>query len=382
MLYYLANILWDSDDIRDRAPHDFKAAMYRVKHITDSYNKDVVIVAEGEGKKSGTFEFVEKRKTNKIKIHYLKYVNQKYIKRISSIITVTNYLVANVKSGDTILVYNAAPVQSISLLLFRLTLRRTRIIVEFEEFHRVENNVVRNTLMAVGEMLGILAANDFIFSNNNIRNKIRKVKFPLKTNNLLSFGYKNNDANSLIELNKATEHYSIPNIVYSGRMDYVGGIDIFVDALKYIEIECNIYITGKCDENIVNKIKKLKTSNKIYLLGFLPESEYFELLSNKCVCINPIRVNSSFSKFSFPSKIIQYLQTGNLVVSSAISALDSLGKINEYIYCYHNDNSFEMAKQIINACNDMESTNKAEIIKATADLISEDQVNLNCFLMN
>lgn len=382
MLYYLANILWDSEDVSNRAPHDFKAATYRVKHITYSYNKDIVIVAEGEGKESGTFEFVEKRKTDKIKVHYLKYVNQKYIKRILSIITVTKYLFANVKSGDTILVYNAAPVQSISLLFFRLTLRRTRIIVEFEEFHRVENNVIRNTLMAVGEMLGILVANDFIFSNNNIRNKINKVKFLLKANGLLSFGYKNNAATSLIELNDATEKYSIPNIIYSGRMDYVGGIDIFVDALKYIDIECNIYITGRCDENIVNKIKKLKTSNKIFLPGFLPESEYFKLLSNKCVCINPIRVNSSFSQFSFPSKIIQYLQTGNLVVSSAISALDSLGKLNEYIYCYDNDNSFEMAKQIINACIAMESTNKAEIIKATSDLICEDQVNLNSFLMD
>jgi glycosyltransferase involved in cell wall biosynthesis len=380
LLYYLANILWDSNDITDRIPLDFKAATYRVKHIIDSYNRNVIVVSEGEGKKRGKYEYVEKKVTDNIKIHYLKYVNRKFFKRIISVGIVTKYLFAHVKSGDTILVYNAAPVQSISLFLFRLSFRKVRVIIEFEEFHRVENNIIRNSLMAIGEIIGILEANDFIISNKNMSKKINSIKLLKKPNFLLSFGYKNNDINRKTEISKCFDECTKPNIIYSGRMDYVGGIDIFIEALNHLEIDCNIYITGKCDENLVGKIKNNQIANNIHLVGFLSETDYYKLLAKKCVCINPIRAHATFAKFSFPSKVLQYLQTGNLVVSSRISALDNLGELNNYILRYDNDSPRQLAGQITKACDEINSINKKEIIVATSKFIQNDQMNINNFL--
>ncbi|WP_238903628.1 glycosyltransferase [Clostridium sp. YIM B02506] len=381
MLYYLANILWDDEDIQDRMPLDFKAARYRVKHICNAYKGNIIIVSEGEGKVKKKFDAYKKSINEKIKIYYLDYFNNSKLKRLASIYTLTKYLFKNVKDGDSILSYNAAPVQSISMAIFRLSFRNVRIDIEFEEFHRVENNYIRNFMMSIGELIGIVIADRFIVANDNMMRKINRLKLFKKANIISSYGYLNSNIQSNMVLNNNTYNLK-PCILYSGRMDDVGGIDIFIDALKIININCEVIITGKCPEIIGEKLNCLSNKHSIQLVGYLDDTSYLRLLTRECICISSLKESTSFSKYSFPSKVLQYLQTGNVVVSSNVSSINKLQCLEEYLYIYKNDDPKEMAMQIEKAYYKVNKTRKVEIIEKTADFFKNDERKLFEFLNN
>jgi len=52
---------------------------------------------------------------------------------------------------------------------------------------------------------------------------------------------------------------------------------------------------------------------------------------------SPLRSKCDFARFSFPSKIIQYLEYGNIVISSEIEAINQLGILRKYIFTYPKD---------------------------------------------
>lgn len=103
-------------------------------------------------------------------------------------------------------------------------------------------------------------------------------------------------------------------IVYTGILNERYGIKDLVDAFDYIE-EQNYKLVlcgaGDCVEYILDKAKK---DNRIVYKGELTHKDAKYEQEQAKVLINPRSNNEEYTKFSFPSKTIEYLATGKPLI--------------------------------------------------------------------
>lgn len=138
------------------------------------------------------------------------------------------------------------------------------------------------------------------------------------------FNYKD-DYNS----NKERDN-NIKSVFYSGTLDERFGIMNLVDAFcmttnpNYRLVLCG---TG----NTVNKIiDRLNIDNRICYLGLLPRKEILKKQKEATLLINPRTPEGEFTKYSFPSKTMEYFASG---VPTLLYSLPGIPE-EYYQYCF------------------------------------------------
>lgn len=116
---------------------------------------------------------------------------------------------------------------------------------------------------------------------------------------------------------KETGCLPIKNIVYSGVLSYVTGVDLLIDAFSKIEDE-NYRLTicgqGKELDEIIREASQ--KDSRIIFKGFLSTEEYMNTIEQASVLVNPRNMNYSQNQNNFPSKILEYLASGRPIVST------------------------------------------------------------------
>lgn len=329
--YYLANICINKKDIEERNPIFSEAGKKRVLYIAKNIGKEIEIVSFGCPRKRGYFKRIKKKKTGKISIVYLSILNIAFLKYIYSTLELFFYLFSKIKYGDKVIVYNCDFNKVISLILVRI-IKNFDIILEIEEFYSTKSRILQKIYRCL-EILIIKKADYFIISNRNMLNRIKSIKkTKTKIKFLISFGYSDDKIIKILPAKSARRSF----ILYSGRGDYYGGFDVLLESLKYIDIKLNLIITGENFESLNFEKYKTKFVN-IENKGFLKNKDFEILLKKASLCISPLRSKYDFARFSFPSKIIQYLRYGNIVISSEIESINQLGILRKYIFTYPKD---------------------------------------------
>lgn len=81
--------------------------------------------------------------------------------------------------------------------------------------------------------------------------------------------------------------------------------------------------------------------------GFLSEADYDSLLSSAKISINPLRSKCNFSLYSFPSKVLQYLEYGCVVISSGIDQPELEYYFSDELFSYKNDDARTLSMLIM-----------------------------------
>lgn len=122
-------------------------------------------------------------------------------------------------------------------------------------------------------------------------------------------------------------------ILYSGGLNEKRGINVLLDSLQYLDIDFEVWITGG---------SKLEVSDsRVKFLGFLDYSKVQELMMQADILVQCQLTSCSFANQSFPSKIFEYLPTGNVIVSSNLEDVKSFAG-DAFIY-YENDDAQALA---------------------------------------
>lgn len=105
-------------------------------------------------------------------------------------------------------------------------------------------------------------------------------------------------------------------LMYSGILEKVTGIDLLVEAfLKLNKNNSQLIITG--EGSLASWVmEKEKQCRRIHYLGCLPYGEYMEKIQNADVLINPRNMELPENANNFPSKIMEYLATGKMIIST------------------------------------------------------------------
>lgn len=137
-------------------------------------------------------------------------------------------------------------------------------------------------------------------------------------------------------------------ILYSGGLSKKYGLTELLCAFSKIKSsEYSLWICGSGDAD--DEIKSFaKSDNRIIFWGNLPHSEVINLQKRSTVLVNPRTSTNTFTKYSFPSKTIEYLASGTPTIIHRLSGIP-----DEYFdYCFVPESEDEegLRQCIINVC--------------------------------
>lgn len=155
---------------------------------------------------------------------------------------------------------------------------------------------------------GISAISPFLFKKASENNK-NVISIPV-TSNRLTKGIKNQD------IRKTT-------LFFAGSGSLKDGLEILIKAFDEIASKHDVVlkISGKVADVGLKEIHQSKHPDKIEILGFLTDQEYYIQLVNADVLLMT-RNNSAYSNAGFPFKIGEYLATGKPVITSSVSGIE------------------------------------------------------------
>lgn len=331
----------NNDIIRKiRKPAVSEAGTLRFRYILKCINKKIMIISVAVPRVKGFFKEKKIDLDKQTKVTYLKALNIIGLKMFFSFFFLLDFLIRNTKNKDKIIVYNCDP-KFIFALLILMKIKNINYILQIEEMYSSYNyEGLKGYIYNLAEKIGIKFAGSFIINNSSMIKNLPKGK-----KYIVNRGYSTWENPNYKNFSKNIR--KIPIILYSGRLDYEGGVEVFINSLPYIKKECEVIMTG--NGKLIEKVKNYKNYNKYIkynYLGFIESKKYKELLIRAKICVNPTREKEPFLEKSFPSKIYQYLEYGNIIISSNFLEINNLNGLEKYIYTYNDDSPSEMAKLI------------------------------------
>lgn len=185
-----------------------------------------------------------------------------------------------------------------------------------------------------------------------------------------------------IELKRENTHGKY--ILFAGSLLRKYGIYELIDAFNKIkEKDIKLLICGHTSEQDFQT--KIYNNQNIVHLGCVTTKELYNLEKNSMMCVNPRPTNEQIDLLSFPSKILEYLNYSNLVLSTKNPIIEETFKNNiiwiNSLKCEEFTKVLEFAldKDINEIVN-----NKNKVDKIIEEKYSQQSINkrLNEYLMS
>lgn len=118
-------------------------------------------------------------------------------------------------------------------------------------------------------------------------------------------------------------------ILYTGTLRKIFGVMELVNAFEKGNFEnCELWIcgSGECSEEIENRINN---NHNIKFFGLVSAEKALQLQSQATILVNPRSACGNYTSYSFPSKTIEYLLAGKIVVMNHLPGIPA--EYDEYL---------------------------------------------------
>ncbi len=163
----------------------------------------------------------------------------------------------------------------------------------------------------------------------------------------------------LVKINAKNE---VKTILYTGTLHKRFGVLNLVKAFTNIEdpnYQLVICGCGDCEQEITEMAKR---DSRINFMGQLRREEILKLQQDATVLVNPRQNNEEFTKYSFPSKNLEYLSSGVPLVAYKLDGIPD--EYDEYIN-YVKDNSIDTLRDVLETvCEDVDGLARERAHKA------------------
>lgn len=207
-------------------------------------------------------------------------------------------ILKNTKKNDTIIIYHT--LETIIPLLIIKKIHKIKYILEVEEIYSQMPHISSKYKKLEHKL--IQEADYYI----TVSETLKKLLPPKPCISIYGNYHQK-------EINNSKAKDSIIKLVFTGSIDKIRGAFTAVKSMEYLPQYYKLYISGVGNSETINELKKeiesinkSKNSKACEYLGMLCESEYDKLLKDADIALNP-QINGDYSKYLFPSKIIQYL---------------------------------------------------------------------------
>ena len=253
------------------------------------------------------------------------YLNVLFLKKISIFISVIYYLIKNGKENDKIIIYNLYSPVFLAVNIFQQFCKIkligiiADIIVENDlkykglkkTLYEFEGKVQKRFLQNLDE---VIAVNELILKDFNI-----------KHGTTLEGGVETLKVEKKDKLNHKTRR-----IIFAGTLDNLNGIEFLLKSFSKLgndDIELHIYGRGP----LANMVEKESKNNpKIIYKGFVSNEKIKNILLNGDLLIIPRLKSIKTLRYTFPSKLFEYMLSGTPVLMTKIPGLGK--EYEKYIY--------------------------------------------------
>ena len=132
------------------------------------------------------------------------------------------------------------------------------------------------------------------------------------------------------DINRLSVEKGIKSILYSGGLiEKYGVLNLVQSFRKLTEDNYRLIIcgAGNAESEI---IQASQLDKRIIFKGLMNREEVLQLQKSSTILINPRPNNEEYTKFSFPSKILEYMSSGRPVISYELDGIPS--EYYDYIY--------------------------------------------------
>lgn len=138
-------------------------------------------------------------------------------------------------------------------------------------------------------------------------------------------------------------------ILYSGTLNYEFGVRVLLDAFSLIQDQSmSLVICGFGEvEQLIAERKN--NDNRIIFLGRLDRSAVLSLQRYATVLVNPRQNTEEFTKYSFPSKMLEYLASGVPVIAYKLDGIPD--EYDPYISYVPDNTPQALASVITHICS-------------------------------
>lgn len=184
----------------------------------------------------------------------------------------------------------------------------------------------------------------YVFLTENM-----KQLFTKKTKFVVIEGFANTNLITSHQIIDNKENISNEILLYTGSLKRKFGIMKLISAFENLDcndIELWICGSGECEEEIM---RKSIINQKIKFLGLVENDRAIELQQKSTILINPRNDCDEFTKFSFPSKIIEYLLACKPLIMYKLPGIPT--EYYEFVYIPKDNSINELARLILEVKN-------------------------------
>ena len=138
-------------------------------------------------------------------------------------------------------------------------------------------------------------------------------------------------------------------IMFSGMLIEYNGIMTLIEAFKLInDSSCKLWIfgDGPLRDYVINESKK---DSRIMYKGMVSNKEIIMYQRLADILVNPRLTGNNVSKYTFPSKLIEYMLSGTPVITTKISGITE--DYYPYLFFFDKETPEEFAKKITEVLN-------------------------------
>lgn len=169
---------------------------------------------------------------------------------------------------------------------------------------------------------------------------------------------------SQIFINESIANMKI--ILYTGTLSKRYGILDLLEAFALIkESNYQLWICGEGDTKEII-IKKAEEDKRIVYWGQLEQDRIIQLQKSATVLVNPRKEEGKFTKFSFPSKTIEYMASGTPCIINKLSGIPS--EYYSFVLVPDDSKVESLCRKIIEVC-EMKESKRIEIGKKAKEFI-------------
>lgn len=133
--------------------------------------------------------------------------------------------------------------------------------------------------------------------------------------------------------NKLENKYKSKVCLYAGGLYIKYGVKALIEAFSQIEdnnIELHLYGTGELEQ----ELKKIK-DNRIKFFGVVTNEKVVQEELKATLLINPRFTNQEYTKYSFPSKNMEYMASGTPILTTRLPGMPE--EYYNYIYTFEKE---------------------------------------------
>ncbi|MBM7706082.1 glycosyltransferase involved in cell wall biosynthesis [Chryseomicrobium aureum] len=144
--------------------------------------------------------------------------------------------------------------------------------------------------------------------------------------------------------NNLIKRYDKPIVLYTGAIYKKYGLESLVRGFtKYVEKDAELWIYGEGD--YVEELKMFSLKHpQIKYFGVAFRTEILEIQRKCTLLVNPRPSNEEFTKFSFPSKTLEYMASGTPVISTRLKGIPK--EYDSFLYWFETESEEGFGKKI------------------------------------